>query len=369
MKELKVATFNCEWMLSMFGAPRDSDWLADPRIPETFPGAARGSIRLERIEDVHDLCRRVARVIRTVDPDVLFIQEGPPLVEQMQLFVERFLDDDYAAYRSNRDNQAVFGFVRRTLADKIRPWTPGSATANELWARIPYYPWGRVGSDSRKLHAFARQPLFLKGELNTEQHLVLCGVHTKSKFSLLKTRKQWDDRRDEPRDSSRNPVLNALDSRAKLSAEVRRLRAVLDQILATGPQLANVAVLGDFNDGPFFDLMESEFLIHNILDELVGSLLRPNHYFKHAMEPDRLATAATTRFRDPLQEGRPVEELIDHIVVSAGIWSEAGAYRVRPGSCVVEHAAWQAGVVGSSEARRENRPSDHMPVSVVIEYA
>jgi hypothetical protein len=129
-----------------------------------------------------------------------------------------------------------------------------------------------------------------------------------------------------------------------------------------------VAVVGDFNDGPFRDLMENEFLVKSILDELVGSFLDPNTYFKHAMDPAVLSSASTTRFSDPLQDGQIVGELIDHVVVSPAIWSGLGAYRVKPGSCQVEEAAWQMGVVGNPEASRDSRPSDHKPVSVVLEW-
>ena len=81
-----------------------------------------------------------------------------------------------------------------------------------------------------------------------------------------------------------------------------------------------------------------------------------------------LASASSTRFSDPLQDGQLVGELIDHILVSPAIWSGLGAYGIKTGSCQVEEAAWKMGVVGNPEALRESRPSDHMPVSVVIEW-
>lgn len=363
MGQLKVATYNIEWMLALFGALPDAQWRATPKIPKRFGGSARGGIRLAPIGDVHALCRRIAEGIRAVDADVLFVQEGPPLAEQMQLFVDSFLDGAYVVHRSNRSNQAVYALVRRSIAGRFRVWLPPGTNAAQLWRDIPYYPWGAVAGCERRTHNMDRHPLMLRGELAAGQALVLVGVHTKSKFSTLKTRRQWDNRASNPA-----PVLDALSSRQKLSAEVARLRRVLASIVAAGPELGNVVVAGDFNDGPFQDLMEREFLVHNILDELVGSFLEPNTYFKHAMDPPVLAQAATTVFADPLEGGAIVEELIDHIVVSPGIWSGVGAYAVRSGSCQVEHDAWQLGVVGNPQSRRESRPSDHKPVSVVIEW-
>lgn len=281
----------------------------------------------------------------------------------MALFVATFLNDDYVSYRSNRADQAIHALVRQSLADAIKPWLPGGKTPQQLWRNVPYYPWGTIAAADRKQHSLARYPLLLRADLGPGQDLILGGVHTKSKFSQLKTKQQWDNRATNP-----EPVLDALSSRQKLSSEVARMRAVLSSVISAGPMQASVVVVGDFNDGPFHDLMEQEFLTKNILDELVGSFLEPNMYFKHAMEPAVLASAATTRFKDPLQGGAVVEELIDHVVVSPSVWSGLGAYKVKVGSCQVEAAPWQMGVVGDPDAARDNRPSDHKPVSVVIEW-
>jgi len=58
--------------------------------------------------------------------------------------------------------------------------------------------------------------------------------------------------------------------------------------------------------------------------------------------------------------------LIDHVLVSPGIWSGEGPYKIRANSCRVETAAWEA--VGADPDDRHDRPSDHMPVSVVVEW-
>lgn len=363
MSQLRVCTYNLEWMTSFFGARRDADWLADRVIPSSFPGKDAGSIKLSPIADIHGLCVRIAAGIQAIDPDVLFVEEGPPLQEQMKLFVRKFLNDEYTVYRSNRADQAVHGLVRKSLSSRIKPWLPSGKTPQQLWRNVPYYPWGKIAPEDRKQHSLARYPLLLRGKLAPGQDLILGGLHTKSKFSLLKTRNQWANRGTNP-----EPVLDALSSRQKLSAEVARLREVITSIVSVGPEQASVIVVGDFNDGPFKDLMENEFLVKSILDELVGSLLDPNTYFKHAMEPAVLSSASTTRYADPLQNGKIVAELIDHMVVSPAIWSGLGAYKIKTGSCQVEEAAWQMGVVGDPDASRDNRPSDHKPVSIVLEW-
>ena len=195
-----------------------------------------------------------------------------------------------------------------------------------------------------------------------DKELRIIVVHTKSKYSLLKTREQWEAR-------DRDAVLDALNAREKLSAEISCLRTYLNAQLAPPDEDRAVVVMGDFNDGPFAELMEREFLIHNIIDELAGSLLHPHHHFRHAMAPDALATAATTRFPDPLEGGQIVEELIDHVLVSPSIWQGRAPLALKDGSCQVELQAYEDHFDDHGPVRKRGlRPSDHKPVSAVFKY-
>jgi hypothetical protein len=179
---LKLCTYNIEWMTSLFGARRDADWLASPDIPASFPGKRLGEIRLDPIADVHGLCQRIAAGIQAIDPDVLFIEEGPPLQEQMELFVATFLNGGYVAHRSNRADQAIHALVRQSLAADIVPWLPTGSTPASLWGNVPFYPWGKVAAADRKNHRLARQPLLMRGSLVPGQDLVL-GGSTRSRNS------------------------------------------------------------------------------------------------------------------------------------------------------------------------------------------
>jgi len=127
--------------------------------------------------------------------------------------------------------------------------------------------------------------------------------------------------------------------------------------------------MGDMNDGPYAETLENEFMIHNILDELCGTMLYPDYHFRHAMQPAALRTAASTRFEDALNEGCIIEELIDHVVVSPAIWQGTGHFRLLPNSCQVESAVWQAACADQGpDDKREFRPSDHKPVSFTVEW-
>ena len=138
---------------------------------------------------------------------------------------------------------------------------------------------GAVRAADRKLHGCHRKPLVLRLEIPGKGATEILIAHTKSKYSLLKKRKQWVER-DEA------AILDALLVRAKLSAEAQIIRSYLESSLDSGDH--EMIVMGDLNDGPFFDRMEAEFLIHNIVDELVGTLLKPSTYLTHAMRPAQL---------------------------------------------------------------------------------
>ena len=330
MSELKIATFNAEWMISIFGGLW-TEWQY-PTIPDTFTGKNFGGIYLDPIDDVPALCRRIAGVIRDIGAQIIGIEEGPPLQAQMEVFVQRFLDDEYAVHHSNAKSQSICALVRRDIADQVTAFAHDGPETQPLRAYTRFYPWGGIAKDEGKNHRFDRVPLVLSFCPAAGKELKIVVVHSKSKFSLLKTLEQWENR-------EREAILDALLAREKLSAEMLSLRRYLDAQLAPDENRALV-VIGDFNDGPFAELMEREFLIHNIVDELAGSLLLPMRHFRHAMTPEVLAVAATTRFPDPLEGGQIVEELIDHILVSPGIWQGKAPFALKDGSCQVETQAY-----------------------------
>jgi endonuclease/exonuclease/phosphatase family metal-dependent hydrolase len=359
MPELKIATFNIEWMISLFGGTW-TDW--DGEIPDSFPGKSMGGIRLAPIENVPELCERIAGVIKAVGAKVLMIQEGPPRKDQMELFVRDFLNDDYIVHSSNAQSQSLHALVHHSIADKVTSFAHDGPQTVPLRSNIFFYPWGGIAVDERKSHKFARRPLVLTFQPSAAKRLRIINVHTKSKFSKLKRPQQWLNR-------ERPAILDALLVRQKLSAEVCRLREYVVSDLGPGNDPPNASViLGDFNDGAYAELMEREFLIHNIIDELVGSFLEPDTFFRHAMTPATISQSSTVSFPDPLEGGQIVEELIDHVVVSPGIWTPGGPFRLKAGSCKVELQIYNQFDETDTERKRGDRPSDHRPVSAIIEY-
>ncbi len=359
MASIKIATFNVEWMVALF----NGDWNNwDGTIPASFPGKSLGGIRLDKIDDVPALCERIAGVIKTMDAKIIGIQEGPPLKSQMEHFVSEYLNDDYAVHSSNPNWQGIHALVHKSIANKVTSFDPDDNEVISLRSAIPFYPWGTLGVDDRKKHKFARIPLVLTFQPSAGKKLRIIVVHTKSKFSKLKRPEQWFNRDAEA-------ITDALLARQKLSAEIYRLREFILEDLNSGAGAPNATVaIGDFNDGAYAELIEREFLIHNIVDELVGSFLTPDTYFKHAMTPATLSQSSTVSFPDPLENGAIVEELIDHVVLSPSIWQDGTPFKLKSGSCKVEKQAHTQFDDTGATRERGLRPSDHKPVSFILEY-
>jgi len=357
MSELKIATFNIEWMVSIFNG-RWTDW--DGTIPDTFAGRRLGSIELDPIEDVPELCNRIAGVVSDIGAKILVIQEGPPRKDQMEFFVAEYLDDDYEVHTSNSRWQTLHALVHRSISSKVTSFTYNGDETLGLRRKVSFYPWGEIATP--KKHGFYRTPLVLTFRQNASTRLRIINVHTKSKYSKLKEPEQWENREKEAID-------DALLARQKLSAEIAGLRAWISADLNSDSAPDGLIVLGDMNDGAYAELIEREFLIKNIIDELTGSFLDPDQYLKHAMTPSRIAESSTCSFPDPFEDGNLVEELIDHVLVSRSIWQDRTPFKVKSGSCRVEKQAYNSFHDDDGPARQRHlRPSDHKPVSVVIQY-
>jgi endonuclease/exonuclease/phosphatase family metal-dependent hydrolase len=359
MSQLKIATWNTEWMVSIFGGLW-KEWQS-PFIPDTFKGKTLGTMRLDPIADVPGLCQRMAGVIKDMGALIIGIQEAPPLKEQMEVFVHRFLGDEYVVHYSNSNLQTICALVHRSISDRVTALDPKGPETKLLRSAVPYYTWGGVTLKDQKSHHFDRYPLVLDFSPEGGKGLRVIVVHTKSKHSKL-TLKLWEKR-------DRAAILDALDARRKLSAEVSVLRQFLDNQLEPPNENKALVVVGDCNDGPGQELMEQEFLVHNIIDEVVGSLLYPTRHFRHAMEPDVLAVAASTYFTDPFQGGQIKPDLIDHILVSPGIWQKTSPFKLKKKSCRVETKIYDKhNAETESVHERSLRPSDHRPISAVITY-
>jgi endonuclease/exonuclease/phosphatase family metal-dependent hydrolase len=240
---------------------------------------------------------------------------------------------------------------------------PQSDEMKEAWGDIYFQQWSSIALSHRYKHDFYRYPLVLKFAPADDKELQIIGVHTKSKISKLKT---WNQRKERHADA----VHDALFVRQKLSAEVQRIRKYVEKELETPNQDRAMVIVGDFNDGPLAEQMEEEFLVHNIMNEVSGAITNPGLNFQHAMTAEALETATTTEFSDPFEEGNIVKILLDHILVSPGIWKKTSGFSVKKKSCIAEDTIYEQYTddLGSPDQERGQRPSDHRPVSVVLKY-
>lgn len=360
MTQIKLATFNVEWLVLAFTAGGWTNW--DGNLLAAYPGGSLGGGRHGAIPNVDAMCRRIAGTIQQVGAHIIGLQEAAPLKAMMELFVTRYLNDDYVVFHSNTNAQSISALVHKSIAAHVHAWTPAVPQYKNYWKDIPFYPWGKTKLEERKAHAMMRKPLLLRFQPEPGRELDITILHAKSKISKLKTRMQWD---------LRDPVAvqDALDARSKLSAEIYRLREFFDKQMELAGYDQSLVVMGDFNDGPAADLIEAEFLVHNIMDELAGTLLYPYGYLHHAMTAATLQTARTTRFSDPLEGGAIVEELIDHILISHAIFEDRAPFHLLPDSCQVEAQAYDQHFDPlQGDKKRQFRPSDHKPVSAVFSY-
>jgi hypothetical protein len=184
-------------------------------------------------------------------------------------------------------------------------------------------------------------------------------AHTKSNF-INQGRTLWEDPA-----TRQSYVVEALVNRRRISAEGMRIRRYLDRRLNDDPDTA-IIVLGDLNDGPGLDYFEERFITHNVTDILVGSAFSPEHIFAHAQHDvvpeDRYTACSRTSF----QLRRPSDCCSTTSCSPPGL-SRADALHRVPGSGAVRHAEYDDQVVNDG-ARRQDRPSDHRPVTVDLEH-
>jgi hypothetical protein len=163
-----------------------------------------------------------------------------------------------------------------------------------------------------------------------------------------------------------NYVVAALLSRRRNATEGMRLRGYLDRALAADVA-SRLIVLGDLNDGPGMDYFEEKYLAHNVTDIIVGSAFEPEWIFTHAQRDVAAAQRFTAVFDDFVTGENQKALLLDHILLSPGLLAPGPGVRVVPGSGTIHHTEFNANTVNGGQ-NREDRPSDHRPVSVRLQF-
>jgi len=345
-KEIKIATFNVEWMVNLFRPGRPE--LLTKANPKT-PGLGG------KPKDPQKVADRIAAVIRDVDADILGICEGPPLRSQMETFVREKLDDEYRVFSMEDGMQSVHALVRRRLPSGLKvTQLPASDAVFERLRRVRFFHrFGQVKAQQKG--RMTRLPVVLRVETKSGVTEIMV-VHTKSKISKLRKPSQWERR-------EREAILTAILSRQKLSLEMNVIRKYIAHRLlsraATG-----VIVMGDMNDGITRDIIDDSYLLHSIVHELRGAFHLEPALMRHVLtgrQLQRKTYAWTAEFADATRGGRPTRVLLDHMLYSPAC-HDGGNLCFIPDSGEVEHTAYDRHIEKNGRSR-DLRPSDHKPLS------
>ncbi len=375
---MKLTAWNAEWLDSSWGVVSGKYQPGQRVFPHKVPSAADAR---KKIDAVKDLIARMA-------PDILFLCEGPESVEDAEAFGAEVLPDHTLIKRPSGENYFVQGrqglwfFVRSSLAALISP----SLVPVETWRQFASSASSSIKTDGtwmvsiprlrtigdvvdvpvseRASHNYFRHPQTLRFDFGGARHEVI-GAHLKSKFTRSSARKRRDDESFE--DYAKLAKVKAFlakahQARVKLSSEAMNVRAYIDQRFKQEAD-PSIFVVGDLNDGPGKELMEREYLLHDLISNLQGEVFFARRFLNHALFDFPGELRWTAHFKDTLDPERDPNILLDHILFTQAVTSSGTSpLQVKSGGGFVEHLAFEesASVFGADNL------SDHRPVSVIL---
>ena len=340
---MKLVSWNIEWMNNWF--------VGGHKVEMRTQQISRGKIL---IENVPALAQRITNVLKTLDADVVTIQEGPSDFREMQLYVDLFLNDDqgnpiYDVLGGlGKGAQKVYAFVKKSGQFKN-----ATLVKDELTLELEEEWLADIDGDLvLEEYGYTRPPLVIEGEFKGDKIRII-SLHTKSKF-VYSQRSLWEN------ENRRMEFIQAaMKNRRRISAEGFRLRKYLNDVMTDNPT-KKVIVTGDWNDGPGNDYFERNYLTHNITDIILGSTFYPKLLFRHALldkvPHDELYTAIFDDFIDDI-DNRKI--LLDHIVASPALANGI----INGGVC---HQEYENAINHQATTDREKFPSDHRPVFIEL---
>jgi hypothetical protein len=378
VRAIKLTTWNLEWL--------DHSWgVLEGRYE---PGRSRSLRKLPTVEKARLHADAVRDEIGRIAPDILFLCEAPAGEAAMASYVAAELPDFDLVRRAaggdydTRGDQWQWFVIRKALADLVQPQLLDITVWRDFAARgspsiRPDGTWSvsiprlrTIGNvvdvpvAERSPHSFHRHPqtlLLTVGGVRVE----VIGTHLKSKFTggtprRLRPGEDFEDYAKEPRVAAY--LANAHAARVKLSSEASNLRAYIDHRFCQTAD-PSILVLGDLNDGPGKELMEREYLLHDLISNLQGDVFFAQQFLNHALFDRPQHLRWTARFTDAIDPGRDEHILLDHILFTQALTgSGPSPLRVRSGAGLVEHLAHEE----TEAAFGKGAASDHRPVSVVL---
>ncbi len=376
---MKLTTWNAEWL--------DTDW--GVLIGKYTPGQNIFPHKAPSKSDARKRVSAVSSFIQNLQSDILFLCEAPQGQDEMEEFVKKHVTEFDLITRSGGESYETEGrqwqwfLVRKSLADQIAPsllpiptWRAfaaaqdASITEDGQW-KVATPRLKTVGGvkdvpvSSRVSHSFFREPQILRFSFGGAQHEII-GTHLKSKFTGGSPRQRKDGETfDEYLGSSkkiREYIAKSHEARVKLSSEALAIRAYIDRRFAQEAD-PSIFVLGDLNDGPGKELMEREYLLHDLISNLQGEVFFARQFLNHALFDQPANLRWTAKFKDKLDPDRDEHILLDHILFTQALTrSGTSPLQVHAGAGRVEHLLYEEGI----SAFGHNMLSDHRPVSVGI---
>jgi hypothetical protein len=346
--QLLFASFNIEWLDKLF----DSE-----DHPAQFV-EYRESVSSQGVKDPGSLSRRIARVIKQLDADLLVIIEGPRNERRMKNWVTTFLENEYDVMGGDPASSGAAFHLQQVFLLVRRRGVIARAAENPTATAFFKEPW-KVDVDGDcilQFYKFTHTPLAVDVWTKSGVRLTVIALHLKSKY-IAGGERSWlssdfDDRMIFIKEAVRN--------RRRIQAEVSRVRKMIDHLLFQAPG-SNVLVCGDLNDGPGRDYFSENYLSSSCTDALLGSTYNPETLFSHAhlrhvADKARLWTAIHHDFIDLVPDRRL---LLDHILISPSLEKKVI-------KADIAHEIYNAECAGDPLESRLNRPSDHRPVYVTF---
>ncbi len=373
MAGLKLTTLNAEWL--EYSAGVDLGWLAPEQ--QVFTGKA------PTLAEAKERLDGLGTLISEIGPDVLFICEGVVGAAHMRACVAKHLPD-YELITHPVDDDALYGIdgeqwlwflVRKDLTATLAPTLLGNATwmayvadesqgshAGGKWmVSIPKIENDVLLPNVRNKHGHYRHPQVLVLEWQGTR-IEIIGVHLKSKLVKKKPPRRKPGEGFEAY-AKLKPVARYLAeshiARVKLTTEAVDVRYYIDRRFEQEPE-PNIFVIGDVNDGPGKELLEREYLFHDLIGNLQGDIFFAERFLNHALFDFPTHLRWTVRFDDLLDPERPDEILLDHILFTQALAGNGtGPLRVPANGGLVEHEIHER-----ISSLHPGSLSDHRPVSV-----
>ncbi|MCQ1778119.1 endonuclease/exonuclease/phosphatase [Neorhizobium galegae] len=379
MKAFKITSWNVEWLIDSFSVVTGKA----KEKSKTFSG------RRPSMVDAQAKLQALRSEILAIDADVLFLIEAIRGADAMLEFCRTYLPEYQLIVHPAGDDKAYDVLGEQWMWFLVKPELAAATEAHLLdltvWksytASVAFRPQAdgkwvfsapqlikssqTVGSNIRQQHSHYRHPQVLV--MTWEGRRVeIIGAHFKSKHIGMEVPARAAGETDKAYYARADVnwfMANAHLARIKLTTEATDVRYYIDKRFEQ-EESPIIFVIGDLNDGPGKELIEREYLLHDLIGVLQGDIFFARKFLNHALFDYPQNLRWTSQFQDKLDPARSPNILLDHITFTEAL------SRVGLGSLVV-HA--KAGLVEHEIHERINallsekaKTSDHAPVSLVV---